>query len=278
MSRDAVLRDEAISYWEAWMRDTAVQGCMQTEGFDWEPEVLYPEDAVADVAQYLGVPVSSVKGASETAEVRNARVVAALDGEDRDRYFLSLLGETAAVIDYVNENGGQLPTGRDSETFARGGCRGEAEAAVGSVWDLRRAQGQELLELHREARQAPELAADHVRFQVCAAEQGLDNVTSPADVEQAIAEGGKRGQAAGAVQTRCAAVWNALNEEALAHAADAFRTAQAATVEIQTRKYATALDRIRQDESFLRFVAEAAVRQPYKPYDDVGAEQEAKGY
>jgi hypothetical protein len=92
LSRDAVLRDEAISYWEAWKRDVAVQDCMRGQDFDWEPEVAYPSEAVLDVAGFLAVTPSPGAGGAEAAVARNGRRVSELTAEERDRYFQALVG------------------------------------------------------------------------------------------------------------------------------------------------------------------------------------------
>lgn len=56
-SKAGLERDEVISYWEAWERDTLIAECVDKAGFVWHPEALYPDDEVVAVAITLGVPV-----------------------------------------------------------------------------------------------------------------------------------------------------------------------------------------------------------------------------
>jgi hypothetical protein len=257
LSPDAVARDEAISYWEAWRRDVSVQDCMQRAGFEWEPEVAYPSEAVDLVAQELGVTPTPDAGGGNPA-ARNAGRAAALDAAARDRYFRTLLGESAATMAFVESHDGEVPPAESAADFATGGCRHAADAGVGSLWALRRQLGRDLSARLNAARKGPEFAAERGRYQRCAAQQGLPRVQSPADVDQALEEGNE--QVALAVEAKCATIWRSADEAALGRAAHGFRAAHAAAVDRQQRRYARALSTMRADQAFLRFVAEAAGR------------------
>jgi hypothetical protein len=256
LTPDAVARDEMISYWEAWKRDVTVQDCMRRAGFQWEPEVAYPSEAVDLVADHLGVTPAAT--GSENPAARNSRRAAALGATDRDRYFRRLLGESSATIAFVEDHDGALPPGEAAEDFASGGCRGAADARVGSLWNLRRQLGADLSARLQAARKAPEFAAERGRYQRCAALQGLAGVHGPADVDRALDHGNRR--AAVAVDARCAGFWRQVEEAALRRAAAGVRTAHAAAVDRQQRRYADAVPTMRRDRNFLRFLAAAAGR------------------
>jgi hypothetical protein len=257
LAPDAVARDEAIAYWEAWKRDVSVQGCMRRAGFEWEPEVAYPSEAVVLVAGHLGV-TPTADGGGETAATRNARRAGALGSTERERYFRTLLGESAATIAFVEDHDGALPPGEAPEDFASGGCQGAAVGAVGSVWELRRQLGPDLARRQRAARGAPEFAAERGRYQRCAAQQGLAGVQSPADVDRALDQGDRR--VALAVDARCSGIWRQADEAALGRATQGLRKAHATAVDRQQRRYADAVTTMRKDREFLRFVAAAAGR------------------
>lgn len=258
LSADAVMRDEVISVWEAWVRDTRVSACMARAGFTWVPEVLYPEEAVLGVAEHSGVTPDVSADTALPADA-NRVAVDALPVPERDRYFQTLYGESVEVIDYVEDNSGAMPEGVSPETFARGGCYGEAQSAVGSVWDLRRDVGPELSERQAEARDA--LVADgHARgFQECAAGIGLQGLTSPEDVDRLLAERGLQ-RADEVVSTQCARAWGAVNEQALAQAAQHVRSAHQEAFEAHEGRYSGIVGQIRGDEAFKAYLAEATGR------------------
>ena len=254
-SPDAVLRDDAIAYWEAWKRDLEVQECMSAQGFVWEPEAAYPPEVADDVARYLGVaPLRS--GSRDTAVVRNDRRATALGAAVRNRYFRTLLGESAAAIDFLEKSGGQLPPGESAAGFATGGCRGKADAAVGSVWDLRRDLSDDMASLLDEARSAPDFVDAQDEYQRCVQRHGLAGVRSPADVDRALEEGDDRALAAA---ESCSTIWLKADEEASARAANALLQAHPVALERQRNTYARAVDQMREDSDFLRSVAANAV-------------------
>ena len=219
MSPDAVARDETISYWEAWRRDVSVQSCMRRASFEWDPEVSYPSEAVVLVAGELGVPPSPDPG--EDPAARNARRVAALSATERNRYFTTLNGESAATIAFVESHDGALPPAEAADDFATGGCRGAADKRIGSLWALRRQLGRDLTARVNAARKAPEFVAEQGKYHRCAAQQGLPDVQTPSDVDRALEQGDE--QAAMAVEARCSVIWRNADEAALGRAAHGFR-------------------------------------------------------
>jgi hypothetical protein len=258
LSPDAVARDEAISYWEAWRRDVSVQDCMRRAGFVWEPEVAYPAEAVVVVAALLGVTPTAAGDGGATAVTRNARRAAALSPAERERWFQTLLGESAATISFVEQHDGALPPGETAEDFASGGCAGAAVAAVGSVWQLGRRLAADLAGRLRAARATPGAATERNRYERCAAQQGLAGVQDPADVDRALDRSSP--QAAAAVDTQCSGIWRQVDESAQRRAAAAVREAHAAAIDRQQRRYADAVPAMRANRDFLRFVAAAAGR------------------
>lgn len=259
-SPDAVLRDDAIAYWEAWKRDLEVQECMSSQGFVWEPEAAYPPEVADDVAEYLGVvPLRS--GSRDTAVARNDRRAAALGAAVRDRYFKALLGESAAAIDFLEKSGGRLPPGESAAGFATGGCRGEVDAAVGSVWDLRRDLSDDMASMLDEARSAPDFVNAQDEYQRCVERHGLKGVRSPADVDRALEQGDDRALAV----EGCSTIWLKADEKASARAAKALLQAHPSAVERQRKTYARAVDQMREDRDFLRSVTANAV-----PWDSPG--------
>jgi hypothetical protein len=257
-SPEAVARDEAISYWEAWKRDAAVQACMRRAGFEWEPEVAYPSEAVLMVAEYLGVPPADDGVGGGTAVSRNAGRARVMDDATRDGYYRTLLGESADSIAFMEGNDGALPPGESAEDFATGGCRGAAEAAVGSLWNLRRQVGPELSARVRAALGASDLATQRNRFRECAAQHGLARGQSPADVDRALARGDET--VALAVEQGCSEIWRQVDDAALGRAAGAFRTVHASALDRQRRTYAHALTDMRRNPDFVQFLAAAAAR------------------
>lgn len=198
---ESLLRDDAIAYWEAYRRGVAVRECMARHGFVWAVEAPYG-DAVIDIAAFLGTALPGATPAAGSTvpepapEELNAAQVASLSGDERDAYYLALYGETAAAIEYLESSGGRGPPGRDAETFATGGCRGEADG-LPRIWDI------------------PRQLTD-----VVAAFQSADRASARA----------------------------------------ALSDSQRALLELQWLQYADAIERMRQDEELMDFVARESAR------------------
>lgn len=136
---EAMLRDDTIAYWEAYQRELVVAECMTGAGFDYAPAVAYPTEALERVAENLPTPAVRA-GASPHEE--NRAYEETLSAGDRDRYHRTLHGETAADIDAAAVEGA-APDGQGAD-FATGGCVGQADDEIGSVWDARRAMAPSL--------------------------------------------------------------------------------------------------------------------------------------
>src|SRR5262245_19532069 len=134
----AMLRDDTIAYWEAYQRELVVADCMEEAGLSYAPAVAYPTTATRRVAENLPTPqIRADAAAAASPDEQNRGYEQALSPGERNRYTLTLYGETAADIDAAAVEG-EAPDGRGAD-FATGGCTGRARAAVPSLWDARRA-------------------------------------------------------------------------------------------------------------------------------------------
>ena len=145
-SPEAVQRDETIAYWEAFQREQQIAECMVDAGFDYTPAVAFPADDMLEVAAGLGVAAEGSSAASAqpaSPATWNRDYERGLSDDERERYNQTLLGESAADVAEADRTG-IVPEGRSAEEFATGGCFGQAEAAVPSIWDARRDVAPEL--------------------------------------------------------------------------------------------------------------------------------------
>ena len=179
-SAEAVQRDETIAYWEAFQREQLVRECMADAGFDYAPAVAFPAGDQREVAQSLGV--TEEQTALSPSEVVpparwNRDYERALPDQERERYSRSLLGESAADVAEADRTG-VVPAGRRADEFATGGCLGEAEAAVPSIWDTRRDLAPELDALRRndDDREAPARFVERHARRLDAAARRYDGV------------------------------------------------------------------------------------------------------
>lgn len=248
---DAALRDDTIAYWEAWRRDVLTQRCMRVAGFTWRPEVLFPGGAVAEVARGLGV-AGSASTRSDKAQEFNQATRSSLDADSRNGYTLALYGETSRDLDTFESSGGQVPKGRDAETFATGGCAGKAIASVGSVWDLRRSLAADYEQLRRDARATPEFADALRNYTACFRQQSFD-VATPADVDRLAGAGADLEKLADANQ-RCGPYWEAANDAGVAAVMPRFLADHTEAISAQQDEYERAMESIRRDEAFLDFL------------------------
>lgn len=157
----AMLRDDTIAYWEAYRRELVVADCMAGAGFSYAPAVAYPTGAMKRVAEALPTPeVAADAGAATPPAEQNRAYEQALAPADRDAYFRTLYGETAADMDAAASTGA-APDGQGAD-FATGGCLGTARDTIPSVWDARRASAASLAATRSADRQRAEAAAEEV--------------------------------------------------------------------------------------------------------------------
>jgi hypothetical protein len=150
-STAATRRDETIAYWEAFQREQLIAACMAEAGFEYAPAVAFPTGDMLELAEGLGIedPGSSVEPPPLASPARwNRDHEAGLSEQERERYNQTLLGESAVDVTETDRTGA-VPEGRSAEDFATGGCFGEADEAIPSVWDARRELAPDLDALRR---------------------------------------------------------------------------------------------------------------------------------
>lgn len=269
MSPESVLRDDMIAYWEAWRRDTEVAACMRAAGFGWQPEVLYPQEVVEQVAQSLGV--SAAAGTQEPPEQANSRAMQSLTHADADKYNRALYGESASDMAHLGRTG-QVPAGRDAAHFAQGGCSGKARAAVGSVWDLPLQVEPKITAEEIRIKGSPAFAEVRAQYASCAVQQGANGVDGPEDLDQQLVHAEASGDPAAMevamlateqVGVACNDIWARGSAEARAHAASQVRGEFVGQFTAHERRYRDVVARIRADQAFATFLSQTlAVQYP----------------
>ncbi|MFD9944871.1 hypothetical protein ACFWYW_39455 [Nonomuraea sp. NPDC059023] len=257
VSDAAAQRDEIISFWEAWKRDTSTQRCMAAAGLEWRPETLYIEKSVLGVANALGVQPTPGSLLGQDPEQYNEALATGLKAEKKDTYYQTLFGESAEAIAYFEANDGAIPLGSDPEAFAQHGCKGDADRSVGSIWSLKAALADPIDRLRASARETDAFKQGVSVYQQCLASKGI-NATGPADLdiqaENATTDTDVLHQAA----TTCDPLWQQANDAGVATLTDQFRKEHATPIASQQAKYAGTLDAIRADKAFHVYLAEAA--------------------
>jgi hypothetical protein len=250
-SPNAVLRDDTIAYREAYQREVEVASCMSDAGFGYSPAVAFPADRVTEIAAGLGVRAAG--GASESPASRNRVHVQRLSPADRERYFQTWLGESAADVAEA-ERTGEIPSGRGPD-FASGGCLGAAKAAIPGIWDRQRPLRQQFDEDLAAGR---ELRAAKSQYRQCAQSVGDIVASDPGDA-RGVAQADKTNVAAvEKVLADCEAGWADGYDRAATATAERFVTGHADELSEIRHHYATALTDLRSDAGFLRYLSEHA--------------------
>ncbi|MGH9890701.1 MAG: calcium-binding protein [bacterium] len=174
------MRDDTIAYGEAWQRQELAKQCMAAAGFSYAEDVNYPIETIHAIADAQGL--QPVFGAPDPSQF-NRDYVNSLTVEEGDRYYQTLLGETKTDINAAISSGHDVPAGADPETFAMGGCLGQARDAIPGVWSARRALEAELSEVRSGA-----TASAASAFQGCTA--GYGRVAATPDTLEAAAAAG----------------------------------------------------------------------------------------
>ena len=264
-----MLRDDTIAYWEAWKRAVGTEACMGEAGFLWNLEVGYPQEVIVQITESLGVSVVHGPATALSAEEVNADLYSQLSEQEQDAYAQALYGESAADLQEFNETGA-VPEGRD-DSFAAGGCLGASWSEVGSIWDLGRTVGPEILELELTLKetQFDEVRAD---YGDCAAGVGLDGIDGPEDLDQMLLDATEVENPAppeeldallaltDEVNVACDSIWATGSREAYAHALSVVRDRHPELFDAQIERYEDALDEITLDKEFLMFLATEAGR------------------
>jgi hypothetical protein len=252
-SPQGMLRDDTIAYREAFQREVDVAECMSDAGFDYAPAVAFPTDRVVEIATHLGVPANGAPVASETPTSRNRAYADSLSTGDRERYFQTLLGESAADVAEA-EVTGEIPHGRGPD-FATRGCRGAAAEAIPTIWDRQRPLRQQLDE---DIAASPELGAARSQYRRCAEGAGDIAASDPGDARRVALADSSETDAAMEVLTACEPGWAIGYDRAATSTATRFADEHADELSAIERHYDTALDDIRQDDGFLTYLSEQA--------------------
>lgn len=141
----------------------------------------------------------------------------------------------------------------NTDTFVIGGCRGEADAAIPGIWELKRSLGPELLELRGHVREQAEFKADQEVYADCMTEHGMADVAGPADFEAAIEAGADIHEATAAAMA-CEELWDTAADKAELRAGEILRQNHADAIGEQEEQYGGILDQIRNDEEFRRYL------------------------
>jgi hypothetical protein len=226
---------------------------MSDAGFDYAPAVAFPTDRVVEIATHLGVPANGAPVASETPTSRNRAYADSLSTGDRERYFQTLLGESAADVAEA-EATGEIPHGRGPD-FATRGCRGAAAEAIPTIWDRQRPLRQQLDE---DIAASPELGAARSQYRRCAEGAGDIAASDPGDARRVALADSSETDAAMEVLTACEPGWAIGYDRAATSTATRFADEHADELSAIERHYDTALDDIRQDDGFLTYLSEQA--------------------
>lgn len=254
-SADAALRDDTVAYWEAFQREQLIADCMAVAGFAYVLDVAFPTEAVVAIAEGQGL-VSSEAGmlADTSPSARNDAYVEALSATERDRYFQTLYAERAGDIMMAEETG-RIPDGRGDD-FARGGCFGDAEAAIPGIWHLPRQLSDELEAMRASIDDSAELRDARRQYAACTRRSASLDADHPASLEAVVDDGGPQAAAAATALAGCADIWSSGYRRAAEVAAETFATAHAGLLAAIEAQYAGVVDTIREDAAFRAYLTE----------------------
>lgn len=170
------------------------------------------------------------------------------------------MGETRAVMETESD---EVPAGSTPETFARGGCEGQALQAIPGIWAAPRSFESQLEQIRAEA-----AAAASVQYRPCVAYADID-ASTPNDLEYDLAndDPGNGALAPGltdweeAINERllsCDPVWTDGYKTSESILLQTFLVQNSNTLEVVRSQYAGAMDFIRADNGFLEYLANAA--------------------
>lgn len=245
---DSIARDNKIALWEAFKREQYVASCMRDAGFHHQPSPEYPPAEVIAVADRLAV-VPLAEGPSPKSA--NEDYVATLEPTDRDDYYMTLYGESASSMDQARARGGEGV----SDDFATGGCVGNADKAIGSIWDLRRSVEGDMTDLRSEV---ASLISD--AYGDCAAKFGV-SASNPGDLERIEPSGtSSDDDIIEKVLTGCVSVWDSEHARVEAVLGAEFIQRHQAQFDRQWETYTEVEAEISQDTAFLTYIADASAR------------------
>lgn len=247
----AALRDNTIAAWEAFRRERLTASCMARSGFDYLPVVAFPSQPLGEVARGLGVrPGAAV---SQPPAERNAAYVAVLSADARERYYQALYAESASDI-AATRRSGRVPAGRGAE-FATGGCTGEANAAVPSIWTLKYELSVELDALGRDVARSAQIGGTGDAYAECARRVGQIDARGPADLDALAANDPSAAGAIASVSKECAQIWSSGRRVAESAALQSFERRNAAALSAARQRYENVATTIANDQDFLEYLA-----------------------
>lgn len=243
MSGESMDRDDQVAAYEAWKRELDVRDCMRSRGHAYAAGVAYPAAALErlDVQKPSGL---SVKDAGAV----NRAHIASMARAAKDDYYRDLWGESLASIENAEETG-EVPQGRSPESFAVGGCKGQARNTP-SVWDLKRKYSDRFLEMRAEVRAGSAMDAARADFRVCAEGLGVSGISSLPELEPAVMDGKIDGKQMNAVSGACSDAWMAAEREALAEAQQTFIEQHAGEVEASNDRGREMMSASKRDQGF----------------------------
>jgi hypothetical protein len=248
----AAQRDDTIAAWEAFRREQVIASCLAKSGFDHVPAVAFPPDPLAAVARSLGVTDASSAGPSPREQ--NAAYEAALSPEAREQYTRAMYGESATDIEQTWRTG-LVPPGRESD-FATGGCVGESNAAVPSVWALQRGLDTELKVHRQEIATSAEMVATGDAYSACARRAGGISARGPADIERIAVTDASRSSVVAAVIKQCSQIWAVGYRKAEFAAARSFEQRNIAVLRAAEERYRDVMKTISADTAFRTYLAQ----------------------
>ncbi|MGE5102919.1 MAG: hypothetical protein ACM3SX_23275 [Deltaproteobacteria bacterium] len=254
-SSAAVLRDNTIAAWEAYRREAFVASCLGRAGFSYRPAVEFPSQALAAVADGLGVTRDSAISSDNPAEW-NANYAAHLATYDQERYYRALVGESASDMKSLAHTG-QIPPGA-SENFAQGGCRGAANAAIGSVWTLKWNLAEEFDGVRRDIAASPQIAAAMNAFNDCAQRTSGISAHGPADIDALAASGAGDPAGLAAVVKTCTGIWTEGYRSAQAVVLAQFERRNIGVLQADQARYQGVMQDIAADSEFTAYLAHYA--------------------
>jgi hypothetical protein len=256
-SQVAAQRDDTIAAWETFRREQAVSSCMARSGFDYVPAVEFPSQPLAAVAKGLRVMDAGSPDQPSPFD-RNDAYRAALSGDADERYSRALNGESAADVAETRRSG-QLPSGRGPE-FMAGGCVGASNAAIPSVWTLKRELEDELESMRQDITASVEIVTTGDAYAECAQRVGGISARGPADVDRLAARDLARPIVVRTVINQCGQVWTVGYRKAEVAAMLRFEERNWAALRATDERYRDVMKAISADDAFLTYLAQYGYR------------------
>lgn len=251
----AAVRDDTIAAWEVFRREQLIASCMGRSGFEYAPTLSFPPQALAAVAKNLSVTRSGSATASAPSD-RNDAYVATLSGEQRERYYRALFAESEKDMTVLRQTG-RIPDSRGNG-FARGGCAGEANSAVPSVWTLKQELELEFDNVRRNIAASSEIASTGAVYAECSQQVAGISARSPRDLDKLAASDSSRAEAIASVGRECSAVWASGYRNAEVAELKRFERRNADALLAAQQRYSDAMTTISADQAFLDYLAQYA--------------------